>query len=205
MNKTLIALALTLTIGACQTPQQNAALECGAAGAGIGFLTCKLLGGSDAKCAGWGAAGGTLGAAGCYAYSNHLEQQRQQLKGHENELDARLTYLRNVNQTTAEYNANMQTQIAEITAHNDATLQLIRTNKVDQSQLKKQQELMDKMLDDANKSLASQRESVAYMQQLQATNNMHDPKLAQELKIQLANLEKTKQQTAALAAQRQRI
>jgi hypothetical protein len=64
---------------------------------------------------------------------------------------------------------------------------------------------LDPDLKTAHDSIAAQEKSINLMRKLQADNNLQDPRLAQELRDQQMLLEQTRQQTAALASQRQRI
>lgn len=66
MTRLFAVALLVLFATGCATPQQNAAVECGASGAGIGYLACKLAGGSDKACAAAGG-GNAVGVAPCYS------------------------------------------------------------------------------------------------------------------------------------------
>lgn len=205
MNGKLMLASLTLLSAGCATQQQTAGLECGIGGAAGGYLVCKLAGGSDAACAGAAGAGGLLGGALCFSLSATLEKHRKELAGHENELDARLRYLKAVNADSTRYNEAMRNDIVKITQHTDTVVQRMQQKTIDQQTLAKERADLDVKLKHANDSLAAQQNAVSYMSSLQASHRLRNPKLAQELQLQLALLDQTKQQTAALASQRQRI
>jgi D-mannonate dehydratase len=203
-RKILAVILATLTV-ACATQEQTASLECGAAGLGIAFLACKLAGGNDAACAAIGGAAGLGIGAVCYNLSATLDKQRQELAGHENDLDARLRYIKSVNTAIASYNERMKTDLVTITQHTNSVVLQIQQKSIDQQSLEKERTYLDTQLKKANESLASQRQSVDLMRKLQAEHNFQDPQLTQELQRQQTLLAQTEQQTAALASQRQRI
>lgn len=205
MNGKLMLASLTLLSAGCATQQQTAGLECGIGGAVGGYLVCKLAGGSDAACAGVAGGSGLLGGALCFSLSSTLEKHRKELAGHENELDARLRYLKAVNTDSTRYNEAMRNDIVKITQHTDTVVQRIQQKTIDQRTLAKERADLDVKLKNANDSLAAQQNAVNYMSSLQAGHRLRNPQLAQELQLQLALLDQTKQQTAALASQRQRI
>jgi len=205
MQKKIMALALILLATGCATQEQTASVECGAAGIGIGFLACKLAGGSDATCAAVGGAAGLGAGVLCYNLSAHLDKERQQLAGHENDLDARIKYTKNVNAETAAYNDQLKKQIDATTQHTDALTQQIRQNTVDAQALSKERARQDKMHKDANDQLAAQRKALNYQHDLQAQYPFKDQTLTTELQRQQKLYAQTQSQIDALAAQRQRI
>lgn len=57
-------------------------------------------------------------SAGCWIlvnnYQNQLCEEKQKLKGHEKDLDARLVYAKNVNAKTKEYNEHIKKEVSDI-------------------------------------------------------------------------------------------
>ena len=205
MNKLLMVTALTLLTTACATQQQTATLECGAAGAGIGFLACKLAGGSDATCAAVGGAVAVGGGVLCYSLSANLDKRRKELAGHENDLDARIRYIKGVNADAAAYNEGMKKDLVTITQHTDTVVTQIQQKTIDEQALAKERSDLDKRLKNAHDSITAQQDSIDLMRKLQAQKNFQDQQLTQELQRQQVLLAETKQQTAVLASQRARI
>lgn len=205
MNAKLTIAILALLASACATQEQTASLECGAGAALGGFVLCKLAGGSDKTCAAVGGGGALLGGAVCYSVSKNLAKHRAELAGHENELDARLRYLKETNDDAQRYNAAMRNDLVRITRHTDTVVQRIQSNSIDEKALEKERASLDQKLKNARDSEAAQQDSVDYMQRLQASHRLQNQQLAQQLQLQLTLLDQTKQQTAALASQRQRI
>ena len=205
MTRRLMAVALASLTAACATHQQTASLECGAIGAGGGFLACKLAGGSDASCAATGGAVGLGAGAICYKLSDNLDKHRKELAGHENELDARLRYVKEVNTDSAKYNEDLKKQVATYTKHTDTVVQQVHDKEIDQKALEKEHADLDAAVKNANQQLAAQQEAFNYAQSLQASHPFNDPQLTAELQRQQHLLDLTRQSAQALAAQRQRV
>lgn len=199
-----MVLLSAISVG-CATSEQTAALECGAGGAGLAFLICKLAGGNDATCAAAGAGTGAIGATGCYAWSSKLKKDREALAGRENDLDARLTYVRNVNATMSQYNETLKKQVADISQHMSATGQQVSQKSGEQTQLAKQRDAIDAALKDANKSIAEQQTTLADMRNFQAQHASASQSLAAEIKREEAILQETQRQANALANLRQSV
>lgn len=205
MIRGLTAVALASLTAACATQQQNASLECGAAGLGVAFLACKLAGGNDAVCAAVGAGVGLGAGAICYKLSDDLDKQRKELAGHENDLDARIRYMKSVNAASAKYNDDLKKQVVTLTQHTDIVVQKIHDKTIDQQALDKERSRLDAAVKDANQSVAAQQDAVNYMRSLQAEHAFHDQQYTQELQRQQQLLAQTRQTAQAVAAQRQRV
>ncbi|SAK63189.1 hypothetical protein AWB78_02121 [Caballeronia calidae] len=200
----LISLLAALT-AACATPQQNAALECGAGGAIAAMLLCKVAGGDTGKCAAIGAGVGVLGGAGCYAYSDKMARRQKELEGHENDLDARLKYVKDVNSDTAAYNAQLTKDVGTAKQKTDDLVAQMRQKAVDQQQLADQRKALDTQIRLANDNIALQRKQITSMRTFQAQQSVKSQELTSEIQRQQMLLAETERETSALAAQRQRI
>lgn len=205
MIKPFAIVLLSAISAGCATPEQTSALECGAGGAGAAFLICKLAGGSDATCAAAGGGAGVIGAAGCYAWSSKLRKEREALAGHENDLDARLAYVRNVNATMSQYNETLKKQVADLSQHSATTAQQVSQKGSEQAQLTNQRKLIDAALKDANSSIAEQQKTLADMRAFQAQHANTSQSLAAEIKREEAILQETQRQANALANLRQNV
>jgi hypothetical protein len=200
----LITLLAALTT-ACATPQQNAALECGAGGAVAAALLCKIAGGDTGKCAAIAAGVGVIGGAGCYAYSNKMAKREKELEGHENDLDARLKYVKDVNSDTAAYNDQLKKDVGTATQNTDQLVAQMRQKTVDQQKLADQRKALDTQIKLANDSVTLQRKQLSSMRSFQAQQTVKSQELASEIQRQQMLLAETERETNALAAQRQRI
>jgi len=200
----MIALLAALT-AACETTQQTASLECGAAGLGVAFLICKAAGGSNATCAAAGGAAAVGGGVLCYNLSDKMDKRRKELAGHENDLDARLRYVKGVNEDTAKYNAELKQQVTALTQHTDTVVQEIHQKTIDEKKLADQRKALDAALKNANDSVTAQRNSLNFMRSYQAEQAGKSQELAAEVQRQQMLLAETQREATALAAQRQRI
>lgn len=205
MIKKLMVVTLALLSSACATQQQTASVECGAAGLGIGFLACKLAGGNDATCAAIGGAAALGVGAICYKLSDDLDKQRKELAGHENDLDARLRYIKAVNTASAKYNDDLQKQLVSITQHTDVVVQQIHNKSIDQKALEKERGKLDEAVKAANQSVDAQQQAVDYMRSLQAEHAFKDREYTEELHRQQQLLAQTRQTAQAVASQRERV
>jgi hypothetical protein len=198
------ALIPCMTLG-CSTPQGTSAVECGAGAAGGAFLLCKAFGGKDDTCAAVAAAGGVGGATICYSYADNLEKRRQQLAGHENDLDARLAYVRGLNQDAEKLNAQLRSRVAEVTRHTNDTVAKVQQGQMNQQRLKEEQTALDNEIAAANQQAAQARAALQDMKRFRAQQAQRSEQLDAEIAKQTQLLEETERQTSALASQRQRV
>jgi DNA repair exonuclease SbcCD ATPase subunit len=205
MVRSCSIVLLGALVAGCATTEQNAALECGAGGAGGAFLICKLAGGSDATCAAVGVGAGTISATGCYAWSSKLKKEREALAGHENDLDARLAYARSVNDTMSKYNDSLRQKVADFSQHSAVTAHQISVQTKDETQLTSQRRKIDETLKEANASIAEQQQTLAEMHNFQAQHASHSESLAAEIRREEANLQGTQRQASALANLKQNV
>jgi hypothetical protein len=205
MIRTPTILLLGLLTAACATNEQTAALECGAGGAGVAFLICKAAGGSTATCAAAGVGVGAIGGAGCYVYSKKLDERRKVLAGHENDLDARLTFVKGVNEDTVQYNEGLKKQVADLSKHTAVVEQQVSQQSADQTQLANQRKALDAAIKEVNDSITSQKSTLKEMRDYQAQHASSSQELAQQIQREQANLQDTQRQANALAGLKQRV
>jgi hypothetical protein len=200
----MTALISCMTLG-CSTTQGTAAVECGAGAAGSAFLLCKALGGDNDKCAALAAVGGAGGATFCYNYADKLEKRRQELGGRENDLDARIEYVRNLNQDAEQLNAQLRTRVTEVTQHTDEVVSKVSQGELTKDQLKQEQAALDHEIQSVSHQAAQERDALEEMKRFQARQEQRSQALDAEIVKQEQLLIDTERQTSALAAQRQRV
>jgi hypothetical protein len=205
MIRTLTILSLGAMTAACATAEQTAAIECGAAGVGVAFLICKAAGGSTATCAAAGGLTGLAGGALCYSLSDKMAKRRAALAGHENDLDARLAYVKGVNEDTVKYNEDLKKQVAELTDHTNAVAQQVKLNTADEKQLANQRKALDAALKNTDDAIASQKATLSDMRAYQAQHAASSQELSQQIVREQANLQDTQRQAAALANLKQSV
>lgn len=204
--KMRIAVALLAAFfAACSTPQQQSALECGGVAAALAFAACKLAHGDTAACAGIGVGGGAIIGAACYGLADRLSNRRNELAGRENDLDARLQYVRGVNKDAEQYNAELRKSVNDVTALTDKTVQQINQGTITSKQLASARQALDKQIADANTQLNAQKSALQDMKQFQARQAKPSAELDAEIQKEQAILAAAQRDTQALASQRQRI
>ena len=216
--KVIAALLLLTMITGCSTvggtrgSSGMAALECGAVGAGLAAAICLAAGGNAATCAGAAAGGGLLGAGACYTYAEKYEKRRQELAGKEDDLDARLKYVRGLNEDSKKSNEELNKRVAQVSKHTDTVVAQIEQGTISQQELAKEREALLKEEKLANDQVALEKSALEDMKRFQAeqkrktgADSATHAKLDAEIKKQQRLLEETQMQTSALASQRQRI
>lgn len=200
----LTALACA-ALAACQTQTQNAALQCGAGGAAAGYLLCKALGHSDADCLKTSALIGAGGAAICYSYASNLERRRAELAGRENNLDARIRYVRGLNEDSQQLNADLGKRVALATRSTDELVVKIRQKQISQQQLAQERRARDDEVKAANDQVAKGNSALAEVKAYRTQRNVASPELDAEIAKQEKLLAEAQSRVQALAAQRARV
>ena len=201
----IIGLLATTIVG-CATSTGKAGLECGLGGAGVGFLACKLAGGTDQRCAAISAGVGVAGAAACSLYAKHLDARRKELAGKENDLDAQIHYVQGLNADTRQLNADLAQRVTSVTQATDKIVAEIRQQQISQSQLAQERKARDDLVK------TSQTEVNQGTQALQATKQFRSQQQAgssSDLDAAIAQQEQllteAQHQVDLLAAQRARV
>lgn len=200
------------TVGGTRGSSGMAALECGAIGAGLATAICLAAGGSAAACAGSAAGGGLLGAGVCYTYAEKYEKRRQELAGKENDLDARLKYVRGLNEDSEKLNQELNTRVAQISKRTDTIVAQINQGTISQQELEKERETLLKAENAAKDQVALEKSALEDMKRFQAgqvrktgVDSAAHAELDAEIRKQERLLAETRSATSALASQRQRI
>lgn len=216
--KVIAALLILIMITGCSTVGETrgssgmAALECGAVGAGLATAICFAAGGNAATCAGAAAGGGLLGAGICYTYAEKYEKRRQELAGKEDDLDARLKYVRGLNEDSQKMNQDLNKRVAQISKRTDATVAEMKRGAISQQALAKEKEVLLNEEKSAGEKAELEKTALEDMKRFQAeerhrtnlNSSMH-AELDAEIIKQERLLAETQSATRALAAQRQRI
>ena len=200
----LVALSC-VALAACETQSQTASLQCGAGGALLGYAACKALGRPDAECVRFAAVIGVGGAAICYSYAANLERRRNELKGHENDLDRRIQYVRGLNQDTQQLNQELSGRVAAVTQDTDKVVAQIQQRRLTQQQVAQAQQARDAEVKKAESQVVKSREALTevktYRAQLKQPSADLDVAIAKQQQL-YADAE---QQVQLLAAQRARV
>lgn len=194
---------LSVLLAGCATNQQTASLECGAGGALVGYVACKALGGTDANCAKFAVVGGGVGALACYSYAARLEKRRQQLAGRENDLDARLRYVRGLNEDGEKLNAELRGRVEVASRRSEELTAQIGRNRASADLLAKERSRLDGELKAAKEQVALQRDALSEVKTFQAKRTSAD--LDAEIAKQDRLLADARRQVDTLASLRERV
>ena len=198
-------LIVALALAGCATKQQTSSLECGVGTAAAAYVACKLLGNSDANCARFAVVGGGIGAAVCYSYAGRLEKRRQELAGREEDLNARLKYVRGLNDDGQQLNAELRERVNAATQRvADLSAQTGR-QKASAAQIAKERQQLDDEVKAANKQVALQSDALTEVKSYQARRTSASPDLDSEIAKQDRLLADAQRQVAALASLRERV
>lgn len=198
-------LASCALVAGCATPEQTASLECGAGGAAVAYLACKALGNSDASCARFAVVGAGVGAVACYSYASRLEKRRQQLAGRENDLDARLQYVRGLNEDGQRLNAELRDRVTVATQNTAELSAKVRKNQLSAEQLAKERQRLDGEVKAANQQVALQRDALNEVKTYQVRRKSPSPDLDAEIGKQDRLLADAQRQVEVLASLRERV
>ena len=193
-----------LTVG-CATQQQTASLQCGAGGAAIGFTACMLMGHSAERCSVIAAAGAGIGAIACYSYAGQLDKRRQALAGREDDLNARLVYVRGLNDDAERLNGELSERVLAATKRSDELLAQVQAKRASAERLAAERTHLDEELKEANKQVALQRGAAVEMKAYQAKQSTPSKNLDEQIAKQDRLLVDTQRQLEALASVRERV
>ena len=209
MKRFITIAVVVLFFSSCATQSEQAKTEGTLAGAGIGAVVGAGLGyliGRDAASAGIGAAIGALaGGVGGYVYADRIAKRHEELAGKENDLDARVTFARGVNEDTQEYNARLQKEVNELEPKITELAAKKKNQEVTQRELEKQKQLLATRVNDANKQLALGQDELQDLKKFRSEQKKSSKELDQEIKTLEQSLAQMKSSTSALASLNQRI
>lgn len=204
-SKATALAALCLSLAACQTQQQTAAAQCGLGAAGAAYLTCKLLGKSDSQCLAAAVVGGGVGAVVCHNYADRLDKRRQALAGQENNLDARIRYVRGLNEDSAQFVTALGEQVATSSKRTDDLLVRYRQGKLTQTQLAEEGKKLDQDVAVASTQLKKGDEALQEVKTFRAQRKPNSADLDVAIVQQERLLADARRQVDQLAAQRARV
>jgi hypothetical protein len=190
--------------GRALQPTVNA-FECGGASVKAAIASCRTEGGSYGHCAIVASRSGVSDATACYNYAADIHKRREQLVGQEDQLDAQIRYLADVNVDTERLNAELNGRIEEMTARTDAGVDSLAQGEMTASELAQLRSILDVEVSSAQRQLdAASRELQAaerYRSRQQPSTAALDTEIAQLRAL----LNETQRQISALIAQRHRI
>jgi septal ring factor EnvC (AmiA/AmiB activator) len=205
-QKSIRILLLVCALTGCATQQETSAVECGAGGAVLAVVICKMAHGNDASCAAIGAGAGAAGAAICYSYANNIQKRRQALAAQGDTLNAHLKYLQGVNQDTATLNSQLAAKVTAVTNSTDQAVNALAKGQMTQAELAHQRQALDAQVTAAQAQVNTATQELQSARQYRAQQGTApSPALDAEIARLQELLSQAQSSTSALAAQRQRI
>ncbi len=182
------------------------ALECGSGSVAAAIVACRAAGGHTGHCAIVAAGAGASGATVCYSYATTIKKRREELVAQEDQLDAHIGYLKDVNQDTVALNEQLKAKITEVTARTDTAVESLASGEMSQTELAQLQAILDLEVSGAQRQLDTVTRELQAAQQYRSRQ---PPGTAARLDEEIARLQELLNQaqrdTSALASQRQRI
>lgn len=212
---TLIGIAACLAAG-CQVrnklePTERAvqptvsAFECGGSSVKAAILSCREGGGHYGHCAVVASRQGVSDATACYTYASKIRKLREQLVGQEDQLDAQIRYLQDVNTDTAELNAQLNLKIQEVTARTDIAVDALGRGEMTKSELAQLRAILDEEVTSAQRQLDAASYALQASEQYRSQQGAPQAALDVEIARLEALLDQARRQKNSLVAQRQRV
>lgn len=189
----------------CATQSQTAGAECAAVGVGVGYGLCKAFGRSDRECAAFAVVGGAVGGIGCYSYASNLEKRRNSLAGKEDNLDARIAYVRGLNEDGEKLNAALREKVDVASKRQHQLLAQINQGKTTSAQLAKERQQIGADLDSARQQALLQQNAFDEAKRYRAKLTRPSPVLDSELARQQQVVAQTQGYVDTLARLNERV
>jgi hypothetical protein len=204
MRSSLLGMVCVALTG-CATNAGNAGLECGVGGAALGFLACKLAGGSDAQCAGIGVGVGAAGALGCSTYSKHLDDRRKVLASRENSLDAQIQYVQGLNSDTRQLNTELAKRVSTSVQDTNKLVAQIQQQQISRERLVQKRKAQDDLIKASQDEVDKGVQALQTEKDLRAKRRQASPELDSAIAQQEQLLSDAQSQVNLLTAQRERV
>lgn len=181
------------------------AFECGGGSVKTAITACRAEGGDYGHCAVVAWQSGVSDATACYTYASKVHELREQLVGQEDQLDAQIHYLQDVNKDTEELNTDLTTRVAAVTARTDIAVDALARGKMTSSDLDQLRSILDSEQSYAERQLDTASRQLEEAEHYRSGQPPAMTALDAEIARLRALLDETQRQTHALMAQRQRI
>jgi hypothetical protein len=199
-----VLLALCL-VAACKSPESKTAVGAGI-GCGVGgYALCRLLKKEHDECIKIAAVAAVACAAIGYTYSKKLEKRRQELAGKENDLDARLKFVRGVNQDTEAFNQQLADKVKNTQQLVDAAQSKTEAGKLSQEEQEKSRATLDQDIKAASDQVAMATRELEDLKRFRSTQTQQSAALDAEITRLDQLLAQAQRNTSALASLRQRL
>lgn len=208
MKKLLIPVFCAVLVSSCATQSQQTKTEGTALGCVGGAIVGGLIGWGLGGTTGAAIGAGTGGLAGCavgYSYANDLDNQRKELTGKEDNLDAQIQFAKNVGASTQKYNQELKTKIEDY----DRKVSELKSKAGSQESVRKELEAEKQKINEdmqqAQQGLAMARKDLNNSKAFRSTRTTQSAELDAEIKKLENDLAQLQKNSNALASLSQRI
>jgi hypothetical protein len=182
------------------------AFECGGAGIKSTIETCHARGGDYRHCAMDASRAGVSDATACYTYASAIHARREQLVGAEDQLDAQIRYLQDVNHDTEVLNTELSDRVQQATAMTDMAVASQAQGDTTRADLAQLGAILDHEVSAARRQVDAASHELEVARQYRSRQSPSTAAaLDAEIKRLQALLDEAQRQTRALLAQRQRF
>lgn len=176
-----------------------------AIGAIAGAIIGQVAGGSTESTLLGAAIGGAVGGVGGYAYGTHVANQKEKYAKEEDWLDACIAEARKTNEQIVAYNRDLENQIGQLRQDSDALKEKYRDAETRKAKLLAKKKDADKLLESANKELASAKSELeaqnsVLAQAQQSGKGDYAETLTSEIEQMKANIKELEKRTEELAS-----
>ena len=202
----IVALLATCVLSGCASTEEGAAAtECGVGAAATTYLVCKLKNGTDKQCAEMSAIVGLGGATICYTYAENLKKRKQELAGKENDLNARLQYVREANADAEKLNQQLQEKLTHLTQQTNEITSALAKQELTTEQLTQERESLDSEIKKANDQLTLSKNELNDMKLFRTKQTKKVAELDLEIAKQQKLYDRANSLVSAMEKQRERI
>ena len=181
--------------------QTKIMIESAGAGAAIGALAGQIAGGDTESTVGGAAAGAVIGGVAGTWYANRVLTQQEELKGQENDLDARIEYATKVNSDAEIYNRNLKKELEDTKARMKKLKKDAQQNQCAKNKLKKEQERIAEKVKIAKKNEELLSLQLAELKEYRAKQKIESYELDEKIAGLENTLKSAKANAIALAAE----
>ncbi len=181
------------------------AIECGGGSVKASIESCKAQGGHYGHCALIASRAGVSSATSCYTYASKIHKRREQLVGQEDQLDAQIHYLQDVNKDTEALNAELSGRLEEVTARTDTAVESLAQGEMTRTELAQLRTIIDGEVSYAQRQLGEVTHELQSAEQYRLRQQPVAAALDAEIVRLQGLLADAQRQTNSLVAQRQRF
>jgi chromosome segregation ATPase len=144
---------------------------------------------------------GAVGAYACYSYTDHVAQRRKALAGQENNLDAQLKYVRDLNSDTEKMNATTHSQLAKVEARVDHLRTQVEKGRLNAQQRSQEHEKLAQQVSAAQIQVDAGKQALQELRTSRARDSRKSAELDAEIRRLESLLAQAQQNTDAMSAQ----